>query len=524
VLHSLSIARAANSNMLIFETILLLLLGAALLSMLAQAIRIPYPALLALGGGLVALLPGTPRLDLSPELILALFVAPILVDAAHDASLRDLKRYWLPISSLILVAVGLTAVAVAVTARWLLPDMPWAAAVALGALLAPPDAVAALAVMRQVAPPQRVRTVLEGESLLNDASSLLIYKLAVTAVATGGFTLSSAAPAFFLVFFGSATVGWVLAQLVLRILARITDAPTATVIQFVSTFGVWLIAERLTLSAVVTVVVFGLTAARRTPFAETPRVRIVSFATWDTVTFVLNVLAFTLIGLQLGSILEALSATERSESLLAAAVILVVVILARLTWVVLHGSAVQIGAALTGNRAESGARRPSLVTGLVVGWSGMRGIVTIAAALALPAGFPYRDFILVTAFTVVLGTLLIQGLTLRPLLLWLRLPQDGQVETELALARATALQVAMNALDRSKDPAAERLKLEYAAKLAFASAGDDPHDSTESRLRQQVVPFARNAIADLRRRGQIGDEAYRQVEQELDWLELTARG
>jgi CPA1 family monovalent cation:H+ antiporter len=153
----------------------------------------------------------------------------------------------------------------------------------------------------------------------------------------------------------------------------------------------------------------------------------------------------------------------------------------------------------------------------------MRGIVTIAAALALPEGFPYRDFILITAFIVVLGTLLIQGLTLRPLLLWLRLPHDGQVETELALARASALQAAMNVLDRSNDPEAQRLKLEYEAKLAFASVGDDPHDSTDSRLRRQVVPDARRAIADLRRSGRIGDEAYRQVEQELDWLELTTQ-
>jgi len=509
--------------MLIFETILLLLLGAALLSMLAKAIGIPYPTLLALGGGIVALLPGMPSLDLSPELILALFVAPILVDAAHDASLRDLKRLWRPISSLILVAVGLTTVAVAVTARWLLPDMPWAAAVALGALLAPPDAVAALAVMRQVAPPHRIRTVLEGESLLNDASSLLIYKLAVAAVATGGFTLSGAAPAFFLVFVGSVVVGWVLAHLTVRIVARIKDAPTATIIQFVTTLGVWLIAEHFALSGVVTVVVFGLTVARRTPFAESARVRIVSFATWETVTFVLNVLAFTLIGLELRPILEVLNATQRGEWLVFAAAILVIVILVRLSWVLLHSAAVQIAGVGGGTQSESEASRPSFKTGLVVGWSGMRGIVTIAAALALPEGFPYRDFILITAFIVVLGTLLIQGLTLRPLLLWLRLPHDGQVETELALARASALQAAMNVLDRTNDPEAQRLKLEYEAKLAFASVGDDPHDSTDSRLRRQVVPDARRAIADLRRSGRIGDEAYRQVEQELDWLELTTQ-
>jgi Na+/H+ antiporter len=509
--------------MLIFETILLLLLGAALLSMLAKAIGIPYPTLLALGGGLLALLPGMPSLDLSPELILALFVAPILVDAAHDASLRDLKRLWRPISSLMLVAVGLTTAAVAVTARWFLPDMPWAAAVALGALLAPPDAVAALAVMRQIAPPHRIRTVLEGESLLNDASSLLIYKLAVAAVATGGFTLSSAAPAFLLVSFGSAIVGWVLAHLAVRILAGIEDAAIATIIQFVTTFGAWLIAEHLALSGVVTIVVFGLTVARRTPFAESARVRIVSFATWETVTFVLNVLAFTLIGLELRSILDVLTATQRGEWLVMAGAILLVVIAVRLSWVFLHGLAVQIGAATKRSPGAPGASKRSFQTGLVVGWSGMRGIVTIAAALALPEGFPYRDFILVSAYTVVLGTLLIQGLTLRPLLLWLRLPHDGQVETELALARATALQAAMNVLDRSNDPEAQRLKLEYEAKLAFASVGDDPHDSTDSRLRRQVVPRARRAIADLRRSGQIGDEAYRQVEQELDWLELTTQ-
>lgn len=508
--------------MLIFETILLLLLGAALLSILAQAIHVPYPTLLALGGGIIALLPGTPRLDLSPELILALFVAPILVDAAHDASLRDLKRNWRPILSLILVAVGLTTVAVAITARWFLPDMPWAAAVALGALLAPPDAVAAFAVMRQVSPPHHIRTVLEGESLLNDASSLLIYKLAVVTVATGGFDISGVVPTFFIMVFGSVIMGWVLAQLVVRIIARINDAPTATILQFVTTFGVWLIAEYLELSSVVTIVVFGLTAARRTTISETVRVRIVAFATWDTVIFVLNVLAFTLIGLQLGPIIEVLSAKEWSEWLIIATAILVVVILVRLSWLFLHSLVVQLGNRTSKDDAEPGARKRSFMTGLVVGWSGMRGIVTLAAALALPEGFPYRDFILVTAFIVVLGTLLIQGLTLRPLLLWLNLPHDTQLKTELALARSSALKAAMDELNRSNDPAAERLRLEYGAKLAFTFVGGNPYDSTDSQLRRQIVPHARAAIADLRRNGQIGDEAYRQVEQEIDWLELSS--
>jgi NhaP-type Na+/H+ or K+/H+ antiporter len=158
--------------LLIFETILALLLGATVLSLAARRANIPYPTLLALGGAAVALVSGVPRLDLPPELLLALFVAPILLDAAHDTSLRDLRQTWRPVLSLVIFAVGLTTAAVAVTTRQLLADMPWAAAIALGALLAPPDAVAALAVLRQVKPPRRIRTILEGESLLNDASAL----------------------------------------------------------------------------------------------------------------------------------------------------------------------------------------------------------------------------------------------------------------------------------------------------------------------------------------------------------------
>lgn len=193
--------------MVIFQAVLGLLLGAALLSLLARRINVPYPTLLALGGVAVAFLPGTPRLELPPELILALFVAPVLLDAAHDTSLRDLRENWLPILSLVLFAVGFTTIAVAFATRFFFPNMPWGAAIALGALLAPPDAIAALAVLGQVNPPHRLRTILEGEGLLNDASSLLIYNLAIGAVAAQSFTVTSAIPAFALVTFGSVAAG-----------------------------------------------------------------------------------------------------------------------------------------------------------------------------------------------------------------------------------------------------------------------------------------------------------------------------
>ncbi|MFJ1258516.1 cation:proton antiporter [Cupriavidus sp. CuC1] len=501
----------------IFETILVLFFGAALLSMVARRLNVPYPTLLALGGVVVALIPGTPMLDLPPELILALFVAPVLLDAAHDTSLRDLRENWRPVLSLVLVAVGLTTVTVALVAKFFLPEMPWGAAIALGALLAPPDAVAALAVLRQVSPPHRIRTILEGESLLNDASSLLIYKLAIGAVAAGSFSVAGAMPAFALVTFGSTAAGWAMAKIVVRVLAPITDAPTATIIQFVTTFGVWIVAERLGLSGVITIVVFGLTAARRPTSSANSHVRVLSNSTWEAVTFVLNVLAFTLIGLQVRPIIEAFPDRVRWHLLGIAAAILGVVVVVRLAWVLVYGFA----------RDQTRSERTDWVQNaksrLMVGWAGMRGIVTLAAALALPVGFPYRDFILLTAFTVVLGTLVVQGLTLRPLLLWLNFPIDNKVQEELATARGAALEAAMAELDRHEGAAAERMKLEYREALSEARVGRDPRGSSDNSLRQQVVPASRRAIDGLRDSGRIGDDAYRAVERELDLLELSSR-
>jgi monovalent cation/hydrogen antiporter len=505
--------------MAIFEMVLAMLLGACLLSMLARSLAVPYPTLLALGGVALALIPGLPDFTLPPDVILALFVAPVLLDAAYDMSLRDLKRSWKPVLSLVVVAVGLTTVAVAVTARFFLPDMPWAAAIALGALLAPPDAVAALAVMRQVEPPHRIRTVLEGESLLNDASSLLIYRLAVGAAAGGGLTVEHAAPAFLLVAVGSVIAGWGLAKLTTHLVRQVRDPDTATILQFVTTFGVWLIAERLHLSGVVTVVTFGLTAARSSTLATPVDVRVSSFATWGTMTLVLNVLAFTLVGLQLRSILPSLEDGQHLDWLGFAFAILGTVIVVRLVWVLLYGLLHREDL----SQPDAMTRSEGMKAALVVGWSGMRGIVTLAAALALPDTFPYRSFILLTAFAVVLGTLMLQGLSLKPLLALLALKQDSMLETELALARATALTAVITALEAEVGPAAERLRLEYAAKLEEAGAGRDPHGSGDTILRRRIVPHARHAIDMLRSTGRIGDSAYRRVEQELDWLELTTQ-
>jgi CPA1 family monovalent cation:H+ antiporter len=509
--------------MLIFEWILVLLLGAVGLAALARRVGAPYPALLAVGGAAVALVPGAPRLDLEPDLVLALFIAPVLLDAAYDSSLRDLRDNWRPVSALVLIAVSLTTLGVAVVARLMFPDLPWAAAIALGAIVAPPDAVAALAVLRQIQPPHRILKILEGESLLNDASALLIYRLAVGA-SVGGFSLAHAVPTFALVAVGSVVVGWGLARTGGWLLGFVKDVPSSVIIQFVSTFGVWILAERLGLSGVITIVVYGVTLATRNAAPMAARLRIPSFAVWETATVVLNVLAFTLIGLQVRPILEALSPQERIEYLRAALVILATVIAIRVAWVMSYNGGTRLKNHLFGVRlARPSMAPPTAAGGLLVAWCGMRGMVTLAAALALPEAFPYRDFILLTAFAVVLGTLVIQGLTLKPLMRVLPLPDDDPVRKEVKIARATALKATLAELDGDDSPAAEALRREYADALSLTKKGQNARDSAENALRRRVVSVSRAALSDLRRRGEIGDDAYRALEEEFDWLELSAR-
>ena len=260
----------------VFEVVIALLLGGAALAAVARRFGAPYPALVALAGAALALIPGVPTLVLDPELALALFVAPVLVDAAFDASPRDLRANWRPVASLALGAVALTIAVVAVVARLLVPDMPWAAAIALGAIVAPPDAAAATTVLKQLRPPHRLLVILEGESLFNDASALLVYRLAVGATVTGFLSGWSVLPTLLVVTVGSVVLGLVLARLTLAVNARIHDVATAVVFQFCGTFGVWMLAERLHLSGIITMVVFAMAASRRAPEVMPARIRIPS--------------------------------------------------------------------------------------------------------------------------------------------------------------------------------------------------------------------------------------------------------
>jgi monovalent cation/hydrogen antiporter len=508
------------------ELLLGLLLVATLLAAAARRLGAPYPVFLALGGAVLALVPGAPSFTVLPELALALFVAPVLLDAAYDASPRDLKDNWAPVAGLVVAAVGLTTIAVAVVARSLMPAMAWAPAIALGAVVAPPDAAAATAVLRQLRPPHRILTILEGESLLNDASALLIYRLAVGAVAADGFAIGAVAPAFLLAVAGSVVVGPALGWLTLWWTDRVQDVPTAIILQFVSTFGVWILADRIGLSGVLTMVCYAVTVARTAPERIPARIRRPSYAVWETMVFLLNVLAFVFIGLQIRPILASLEPAVRGRYFAVAGAVFVTVIVVRVVWHMSFNAVIRWRERRFGFHPPRPMLRPTVGSGLVISWSGMRGIVTLAAALALPAAFPFRDLIVLTAFLVVLGTLALQGLTLGPLLRALDLRDDDPVGHEVAAARAGALRDSLAVLEGDSSPVAEAVRQEFIAHLGSAA---NPEHGQARRfayrdIHGRALQAARQSVLAMRASEEIGDDAFHQMEEELDWIEMSGGG
>jgi CPA1 family monovalent cation:H+ antiporter len=457
----------------------------------------------------------------------------VLLDAAFDASPRDLRANWRPVASLALGAVALTIIAVALVARALVPGMPWAAAIALGAIVAPPDAAAATAVLRQLRPPHRLLVVLEGESLFNDASALIVYRLAVGAAVVGGISGWSVIPMLLVVTVGSIVLAFVLSRLTLAFTLHVRDIATAVIFQFVGTFAVWIIAEWMHLSPIITMVVYAMSVARIAPDRMPARIRIPSYAVWEVAVFVLNVLAFILVGLQLKPIVARLDHSTWVQYLGVAVAVCIVVIVARIAWVT--------GAAAfsrwrcrphpdgTPGPADAVALTPRGAA--VVAWCGMRGTVTLAAALALPTlrdgvpPFPQRDLILFTAFSVVLGTLVLQGMTLRPLMARLQLSDDGAVDREVRLARVETLRSALSVI--AKAPADESAAL---LRHAEEELDGGPHDgsrapgelSSRADSLRDAMAAERRRLSTLRANGTIGDDAFHMVEEELDWAELAA--
>ncbi len=498
-----------------FESLVALLAVAIVLLQISRRVATPYPAMLAAAGVGLALLPGAPRIHLDPHTALALFIAPVLVDAAFDFPLGAIRRYWRPLIALAIVAVLLTAGAVTALGV-VMAGLPLYAAVALGAIVAPPDAAAATAVLSQVNMPRRSVTVLKGESLLNDASALLLFGAAVSVHARGAIDtplalqLSLAAP-------GGIVLGVVLAWFFRWLDRFVTGTLGGNLMEFVSTLGVWIIAERLHLSPILCLVAFAMTIARTAALRTPPRSRIHSFAVWDAAVFLLNVLAFLLMGLQARTIVAAMPKEKLVEAGLFAGAVVACVIGVRMIWLVVYNRLAARFAVLRGDIAPA-----TLPQGILIGWCGMRGLVTLATAFALPIDFPQRDLIVLSAFAVVLATLVIQGLTLAPLVKLLKLDGETDLPDELARIRAAMAEAALTRLAHESCPAADYWRYALEARRP-AAPPDDPSVRLETwrALGLAATRRQRERLEDLRNAHQVGPDAFLILQEELDFTEVA---
>lgn len=505
--------------MSLFENLVLLLFFAAVLLVASRRLGLPYPTLLCLAGVAAAFLPLAGYVSMEPRMALAIFIAPALLDAAFDTAPRDLKRLWVPLLILAVGAVLATTFAVAYLG-WRYAAMPATAAVALGAIVAPPDAVASTAVLGQAGLPRHSSLIIRGESLLNDATALLIFGSAVALTTAPPSTsewlrLGLAAPGGLL--FGAA-MGYVFAA----IAGFFAGAQSSIIMQFTGTFAVWLLADRLKLSPVLAVVADAMIIASILPARISARDRVQSYAVWTAVVFVLNVLAFLLMGMQTRAILGQVAPEAVWAAMRFAAVVLVTVIVVR--FVVVFGY-YRIAVLVWRRRKPDWIpKRPKWKLALVLSWCGNRGLLTLAASLALPAEFPSRPLIILSAMMVVLGTLTLQGLTLKPLIRWLKLDAaDEEYIEELRRARVMILEAGLKRLDAEPEAVRSTLRTQLQDAIEVTRAMGDPQAPTQFDTGlAHAVQAERRALHALRGSGEIQDDVYQRLEEELDWLELAA--
>jgi len=513
--------------------VVILLLGIVLaLTTLAQKLVVPYPILLVIGGLVLGVVPGLPVITLKPDLVFLVFLPPILWAAAYFTSWREFRYNLRPIS---LLAVGLvlaTTAAVASAARLLLPGIGWAEAIALGAIVSPPDAVSATAIARRLQIPRRIVTILEGESLVNDATALILYRTAVGAAVGGSFAFG---PMVFDVIFASVAgvmIGLAVGMAARWALCAARDPFTEIAITLLAPYVAWVLGEQAHASAVLACVAGGLHVRQYFSEAVSPVTRIQARAVWDLLIFVLNGFIFILIGLQLGTLRQAVPSDRLGTLLATGAVISLTVILVRLGWVPL-AALIPRWISRTIKTQDPLPAWPNI---FLIGWTGMRGIVTLAAALALPlttnAGdpLPFRAEIILISFAVIFSTLVLQGLSLAPLIRALRLQDDDRtMETEEMQAREQAAAVALARLEELAEqpwsPAehVDRLRDHYTRRRErFSKNGAvDPECAAETveafrRLRHETLTAERRTIIAMRDNGTISDDVLHRLEHELD--------
>src|SRR4051794_14320400 len=517
-------ARPAMEHM--EAVIISLLVAVAFLSALATRIGVPYPILLVIGGLGLGFVPRIPDVRLEPDLVLVVFLPPLLYSAAFFANLRELKADLRTITLNSTLLVIATAAAVAVCAHALVEDLPWAVCFALGAIVAPTDPLAATAILRRYAVPRRMVNVLEGESLINDASALVLYRIAVVAIAGGAFSLLHASLEFVGAAAGGVAIGLVVAIALREIRRRLDDPPVEITISLLSGYAAYVPADAIGASGVVAAVTCGVALGWWAPEITTPNVRQELFSLWSSLTFLLNAILFVLVGLQLPAILDALSGESPGFLLGTAAVISAVVIGTRFAW----GWTMPYVVRALDRRPSQRDRRVGWQLRMISSWSGMRGAVSLAAALALPASTPQRDLVIFLTFAVILVTVVLQGLTLPALIRALGIHDDGAEANEEPRARLAATQAALVRLEElggeewTRDDTVERMTGLYDCrrrrlKARAGKIDDDGYEDRSTayqRLIREVLDAQRRAIVALRNEGTISNDVMHRIERELD--------
>jgi Na+/H+ antiporter len=514
-----------------FEPVVFAIVVAALvvaLTALARRLPVPTPILQVAAGFLVGQLPGIAIPDLNPDLVFFVFLPPILWSAAMFTSVREFKRNFGPIGALAVGLVLVTTAAIAATARMLLPGIPWSAAVALGAIVSPPDAVAATAIVSRLPVPRRVIAVLEGESLVNDASALVLYRTAVAAAVTGVFSWGESIVRFFIDAGVGTLVGLLVAWLIIRAVRSTKDPLAETLLTVVGPYVAWLSAEALHVSSVLACVAGGVYLQQHLSTAVGPTSRLQTRTVWDLIVFILNAMIFLLLGAQFGTLLGMVPRGTLGPTLRAGAVVTAVAILVRLLWVPLVTVLPRLRA-----DARRGATKPPWRPLFLVSWTSMRGVVSLATALALPRHtesgyfFPYRTEIILIAMCVIVATLLVQGLSLGPIVRALHFEPEQAHQAEERLARLEATRRGAEALEDlshenwvdQRDVEALRTEVRERVRMSEEHGGSY---LGRRRLRLAMIDAERRMLIRLRNEDAISDDVLRALEQELDFEAVRA--
>ena len=507
------------------ESILVLVLAAALLVRVADYGKIPAPIVLVIGGLAIAFIPGLPSVELEPDTIFLVFLPPLVYAAGWRTSPLELRTVMRPLALLSVGLVFLTAAVVALVAHATVPGLSWAEAAVLGAVIAPTDTVAATSIFRRLGAPERVRLLVEGESMINDGTALVIYRIAVGVAVGGAFSFGGAALEFVGVAAGGILVGIAIGLLSDRVLARLSDSDLTIMLSVLTAYGAYIGAEELHVSGILAAVVAGVYAGYRSPHTLDADVRLNAIAFWSVLVFGLEITLFVLLGLQLPEIVDTLEAspTGVDELLLPVAAIAAASLAARLLFVF----------AMREDAGETAGQR------FAVGWSGMRGAVSLAAALAVPLSVEGRPQIIFLTFALILVTIVGQGLSLPFIVRALGLEEARRWSDEEAVARMEAAQSALDRLDqmesdkRANEKQLMRLRDLYRARFRMCQAvlgGEEPDVAAREQriadygeLRRELIGVEREELLGLRGLGRLRDQTLRQIERDLDLEEARIR-